>query len=169
MSNMLTLGVEINFGDMIVQLVIFLILLALLRKYAFGPLTGIMKQREEHIASELSQAEKHHTEAKKLAAEQQEFMKKSRLEAQQFIESARKQGDEQKEQIITAARQESDRLKEAAKKELEMEKEKAIRELREQVASLSILVASKVIEKELNAEEQAKLIDEYIQEVGDLR
>lgn len=172
--NMFVLGAVaehsgLNSGDIIFQLLMFLILLALLRKYAFGPLMGIMKQREEHIANEIEQAEKHHQEAKKLAEEQRALMKQSRQEAQALMENARKLGEEQKEQIIAAARAEAERLKEAAKKEIEREKEQAVAALREQVASLSVLIASKVIEKELTEQDQAKLIHEYIQEVGEGR
>ncbi|ANB61968.1 ATP synthase F0, B subunit [Anoxybacillus amylolyticus] len=159
----------INSGDIIFQLLMFVILLALLRKYAFGPLMGIMKQREEHIANEIEQAEKHHQEAKKLAEEQRALLKQARQEAQALMENARKLGEEQKEQIVAAARAEAERLKETAKKEIEREKEQAVAALREQVASLSVLIASKVIEKELTEQDQAKLINEYIQEVGEGR
>ncbi|MCA1032102.1 F0F1 ATP synthase subunit B [Bacillus timonensis] len=159
----------LNGGDIVFQLVIFLILLALLRKFAWGPIMGIMKQREEHIANEISAAEQNHAEAKKLAEEQRQMMKTSRQEAQELIESAKKLGEEQKDGIIQAARAEAERLKESAKKEIEQEKERAVTALRQQVASLSVLVASKVIEKELNEQDQEKLINEYIQEVGEGR
>ncbi|KZM53294.1 ATP synthase F0 subcomplex B subunit [Aeribacillus composti] len=154
-------------GDMLVQLVVFLILLALLKKYAFGPLMGIMKQREEFIANEINAAEEKHAEAKKLAEEQRELLKQARIEAQELVENAKKLGEQQKEDIIQAARAEAERLKEAAKKEIEHEKEQAVAELRNQVASLSVLIASKVIEKELNEAEQEKLINDYIKEVGE--
>jgi F-type H+-transporting ATPase subunit b len=171
MLNMFVLGSGggFNGGDILFQLVMFIILLALLRKFAFGPLMGIMKQREEHIASEIEQAEKHHAEAKKLAEEQRQFVNQSRVEAQQFIEAARKQGEDQKDQIIAAAREEADRVKESARKEIEQEKEQAVAALRQQVASLSVLIASKVIEKQLSEEEQAQLINHYIQEAGEGR
>lgn len=159
----------INSGDIIYQLLMFIILLALLRKFAWQPLMNIMKQREEHIANEIDQAEKHRQEAEKLLAEQRELMKQSRQEAQQLMENARKLAEEQKEQIIASARAEAERLKETAKKEIEREKEQAMAALREQVASLSVLIASKVIEKELTEQDQAKLISEYIQEVGEGR
>jgi F-type H+-transporting ATPase subunit b len=162
-------GSPVNLGDIVFQLVVFIVLLALLRKFAFGPVMGIMKQREQHIASEIDSAEKNHQEAKKLAEEQRELIKKSRSEAAELMENARKLGDEQKEGIIQAAREEANRLKEAAKQEIIQEKEQAVTALREQVASLSVLVASKVIEKELSLEDQEKLINEYIQEVGEGR
>lgn len=86
-----------------------------------------------------------------------------------MIENSKKQGDEQREQIIIAARQESERLKESAKREIETQKEQAMTALREQVASLSVLIASKVIEKELSVQDQQKLINDYIKEAGEER
>lgn len=162
-------GVHLNTGDIVFQLLVFLVLLALLKKFAWGPLMGIMKQREEHIANEINAAEGSRLEAKKLLEEQRSLLKEARTEAQTLIESARKQGDVQREEIIIAARTEAERIKEAAKLEIDQEKEKAVAAIREQVASLSVLIASKVIEKELTAEDQDKLISQYIQEAGEER
>ena len=156
-------------GDIIVQLVCFIVLLALLRKFAWGPLIGIMKQREEHVASQIDEAEKTRAEAIQYLDEQRELLKQSRVEAQTLIDNARKQGDIQRDEIIATARTEAERLKENAKREIETEKEKAVTALREQVASLSVLIASKVIEKELTEADQDKMIQEYLKEAGDLR
>ncbi len=154
---------------MIYQLIAFIILLLLLKKFAWGPLMGVMKQREDHIAGEIEAAEQSREEAKKLLEEQRSLLKEARTEAQGLIEGAKKQGDVQREEIIVAARAESERLKESAKLEIEQQKEKAVAAIREQVASLSVLIASKVIEKELSTEDQEKLINEYIQEAGEGR
>lgn len=159
----------VNTGDIVVQLVSFIILLILLRKFAFGPLMGIMKKREEHIANEIEAAEKARQEAQKVAAEQAEALKAARQDAAELIENAKKLGEQQQKDIIEAAKVEATRLKDAAVKEIQQEKDQAITALREQVASLSVLIASKVIEKELNEQDQQKLIDEYIKEVGEAR
>ncbi|MFD3446677.1 F0F1 ATP synthase subunit B [Microbacteriaceae bacterium 4G12] len=163
------LGVAIPYGTMVYQLAFFLILLALLRKYAFGPLMGIMKQREEHIANEIEAAEKNNEEAKKLVEEQRVFMKQSRVEAQELIERAKKQAEEQKETIMATAKAEAETMKESALQDIQREKEQAISALQAQVASLSVQIASKVIEKELREEDQANLIRDYIKEVGEVR
>ncbi|MEW4285854.1 F0F1 ATP synthase subunit B [Priestia koreensis] len=166
---MLILGqVEgVAWGNVAYQLVIFLILLLLLRKFAFGPLMGIMKKREEYISNEILSAEKSNAEAKKLAEEQRELLKQSRQEIQVMMDNARKSAEDKKEEIIIAARSEAERLKESAKLEIVQEKEQAMTALRQQVASLSVLIASKVIEKELSEQDQEKLIQDYIKEVGD--
>jgi F-type H+-transporting ATPase subunit b len=162
-------GLQFNSGDIIFQLIMFIILLALVKKFAWGPLMGIMKQREEFIANEISAAEASRAEASKLLEEQRELLKTSRAEAGQLIENAKKQGEVQREDIIAAARAEAERIKESAKREIVQEKEKAVAALREQVASLSVLIASKVIEKELSEADQEKLINEYIKEAGEER
>lgn len=159
----------LNTGDIIFQLLMFIILLALLKKFAWGPLMGIMKQREEHVANEIEAAEKSRAEASNLLEEQRSLLKEARQEAQTLIENAKKQGDLQREEIITTARAEANRLKEGAKVEIEQQKEQAVAALREQVASLSVLIASKVIEKELTVDDQEKLINDYIQEAGEKR
>lgn len=141
----------------------------ILKKVAWGPLMGIMKQREDHIANEINAAEVSHAEAKKLLEEQRNLLKEARSEAQNLIENAKKQGEIQREEIVNAARSEAERIKEAAKMEIDQQKEKAVAAIREQVAQLSVLIASKVIEKELTQADQDKLISEYIQEAGERR
>ncbi|WP_040207006.1 F0F1 ATP synthase subunit B [Neobacillus jeddahensis] len=162
-------GGHINFGDIFFQLIIFIILLALLKKFAWGPLMGIMKTREDHIVNEINAAENSRLEAKKLLEEQRSLLKEARNDAQNLIENAKKQGDIQRDEIITVARTEAERIKEAAKQEIEQQKEKAVTAIREQVASLSVLIASKVIEKELTANDQEELINQYIKEAGEER
>jgi len=160
-------GVHFNGGDILFQLFIMIILLALLKKFAWGPLMGIMKQREDYITNEIEAAEKSREESNKLLEEQKELLKEARLEAQNMIENSKKHGDNQRQEIIATAREEAERLKELARIEIEQQKEQAVAALREQVATLSVLIASKVIEKELNEEDQQKLINDYIQRAGE--
>ncbi|RST77076.1 ATP synthase F0 subunit B [Siminovitchia acidinfaciens] len=162
-------GVHFNGGDIIFQLLMFIILMSLLKKFAWGPLMGVMKQREEHISGEIEAAENSRSEASKLLEEQKSLLKEARLEAQNMIENSKKHGENQRQEIIDTARQEAERLKESARAEIAQEKENAVAALREQVASLSVMIASKVIEKELSAEDQEKLINEYIERAGEDR
>ncbi|MEL4011360.1 F0F1 ATP synthase subunit B [Bacillus velezensis] len=165
----LELGLSFNGGDILFQLLAMLVLLALLKKFALGPLLSIMKQREDHIAGEITSAEERNKEAQKLIEEQRVLLKEAKQESQSLIENAKKLGEKQKEDIIQAARAESERLKEAARTEIVKEKEQAVSALREQVASLSVLIASKVIEKELDEQAQEQLIQDYLKEVGESR
>lgn len=158
-----------NIGDMIYMIILFIVLLALLKKFAWGPLMNIMEEREKYVANEIEAAEKSRVEAEAAAKEAAERLRQTRQKAQAIIEEAREAGTRQEQEIIRQAREEANRLKEAAKAEIQNEKEKAIQALQDQVASLSVLIASKVIEKEINEKDQERLISDYIKEVGEER
>ncbi|UOQ45355.1 F0F1 ATP synthase subunit B [Halobacillus salinarum] len=172
LTGFLILGAEaggLNIGDMLVQLIIFLVLLALLGKFAWGPFMNMMKEREDYISNEIDTAEKSREEAQRLQREATEELKKTRQDAQSIIEEARNTAAQQEKSIIETARKESDRMKEAARQEIEQERDKAVQQLKDQVATMSVMIASKVIEKELSEQDQQKLIDEYITEAGEDR
>jgi F-type H+-transporting ATPase subunit b len=149
------------------QLAVFFILLVLLRKYAFGPIIGMMQKREEHVASQITSAEKNRKESEKYLVEQREEIQKARTEAQSIIAKAKTLSEQQQVEIVKAAKVEAERVKESAIAEIKREKEQAVSELREQVASLSVLIATKVIERELDEKQQAKFIEDTLKEVGD--
>lgn len=154
-------------GDMLTQLFFFIVLLILLRKFAWGPLMGVMQEREEYVANEIEAAEKSRAEAEKSSQEAAAQLKQTKQEAQKIIEDAKSAGVKQEQDIVESSRNEADRIKKSAQEEIENEKEKALQALQDKVASLSVLIASKVIEKEISEQDQEKLIDEYIKEAGE--
>lgn len=158
-----------DLGSMIYMLVFFVVLLALLKKFAWGPLMDVMEEREKHVANEIEAAEESRKAAELAAKEAEERLQETRQEAMSIVEEAREAGTRQEREIIQAAREEAVRLKQAAKEDIQNEKDKAIQALQDQVASLSVLIASKVIEKEINEQDQEKLINDYIKEVGEER
>ncbi|MFC9541021.1 F0F1 ATP synthase subunit B [Lysinibacillus sp. NPDC056959] len=158
-----------NGGDIAATLIIFLVLMFLLKKFAWGPLMGIMQQREELVASEIEAAEKARKDSHQYLEEQKSLLKEARTEAQSIVEGAKKQGEMQKEEILTAARNEANRLKESALREIESEKEKAIAAVRDEVVSLSVLAASKVLSKEISEADNRALIEETIAKAGEAR
>ncbi|QCR31428.1 F0F1 ATP synthase subunit B [Lysinibacillus sp. SGAir0095] len=158
-----------NGGDVLATLIIFLVLMLLLKKFAWGPLMGIMQQREELVAGEIEAAENARIESAKALEEQKALLKEARTEAQAIIESAKKQGEVQRDEIITAARTEANRLKDSAVREIETEKEKAIAAVRDEVVSLSVLAASKVLGKEISEEDNSALIKETIAKAGEAK
>jgi len=156
-------------GDMLTQLLFFLILIMLLRKFAWGPLMNMMEKRENYVASEIEQAEQSRAEAEKAAKEAADQLNNVRQEAQKIVEDAKNAGVKQEKDIIESARLEADRIKQQAQADIQNEKEQAIQALQAQVASLSVLVASKVIEKEIDEQDQKAFIEDYIKEVGEER
>lgn len=153
-------------GTMFAQLFAFLVLFFLLSKFAFKPLVKVIQERQDYIEKQIRTAEDQRAEAEKLQAEHRQEMVKAREEALEIVERARKQSEKQASDILAAAKTETDRMKEAAKQEIVKEKELALAELRDQIGSLSVLIASKIIEKDMNEAEHNALIDKYLKEVG---
>lgn len=162
-----SLNQRLNLGDIIVTVIFFTLLMVLLKKFAWGPLMGVMDQRAKLIATEIEQAESTRQESAKLLEEQRALLKDARESAQSIVENAKKQGDTQREELITAARAEAQRMKESATLEIITEKEKAVAAVRGEFVSLSILAASKVLGKEISEEDNRALIEETIVKAGE--
>lgn len=162
-------GEFLNIGDILATLVIFILLMMLLKKFAWGPLMGIMQQREDLIKSEIETAENSRLESQKMLDEQRSLLKDARTQAQEIVENAKKQGDVSREEIITTARAESGRMKDAAVQEIANERDKAISAVREEVVALSLLAATKVLEKEISEEDNRQLINETIAKAGEVQ
>lgn len=160
-------GTHLTWLDAVYQILGFLVLMWLLKRFAIGPVMDMMEKREKHVADQISTAEKNREEAEKYLKEQREAIQTARNEAKEIVERTKKLSDQQAKEIITQAKQDAERIKEMAIAEINQEKEQAISALREQVSTLSVLVATKVIEKELNEQEQEKLIQETLKEVGE--
>lgn len=158
-----------QYGTILSTLVVFVVLMILLKKFAWGPLMGIMQQREELVANEIESAEKSRKEAHELLEEQRSLLKEARTEAQSIVENAKQQAILQKEEIVSSAKAEAVRLQESAKRDIESEKEKAIAAVREEVVSLSVLAATKVLNKEVSTEDNRTLIEETIAKAGEAR
>ncbi|MFC7062248.1 F0F1 ATP synthase subunit B [Halobacillus seohaensis] len=168
-SNLVLGATGFAIGDMLIQLLFFIVLLVLLRKFAWGPLMNMMKEREDYIANEIQTAEKSREEAAIQHREATEELKKTRQDAQSIIEEARKTATQQERDIVESARKEAERTKVSARQDIEQERDKAVQLLKDQVASMSVMIASKVIEKELSEKDQQELINQYIDEAGEER
>ncbi|MFD0944038.1 F0F1 ATP synthase subunit B [Savagea faecisuis] len=160
---------KINAGDIIATVTFFILLLLLLKKFAWGPLMGVMDQRAELIANEIETAEKNRLESEKLLAEQKAALQEAGANAQSIVENARKQSEAQATEIIESAREEVNRMKSSAELEISTAKEKAIAAVREEFVSLSVLAASKVLEKEISEEDNRALIEETIVKAGEAK
>jgi F-type H+-transporting ATPase subunit b len=157
---------EFLWENFVIQIVSFLILYWLLSKYAFGPLMSLMQKRRDHVIGELKNAETSRLDAEKLFAEQKEALNQARKDAFDIIEQARVTSSRQADEMITKARNETVRLKDDAVKDIEIEKNKAIAALRSQVSAMSVMIASKIIEKQVDEKSQEQLIEHYLKEVG---
>ncbi|MBH5320564.1 F0F1 ATP synthase subunit B [Paenibacillus sp. GSMTC-2017] len=152
--------------SMIFQMVAFLFLLWLLSKYAWGPLVAVMEKRRELIREQMNTAETSRKAAEASMDEQKAALEQARKEAYGIIEQARTTSVKQADEIVQTAKSEATRLKDDALKDIVSEKNKAIAALRTEVGGISVKIASKIIEKQVDEKSQEQLVDKYLKEVG---
>ena len=164
------MGNPIQFDYTIVATVIsFLLLVWLLSAKAWGPLMKMMEERRSHIEAMLAQAENERQQAQKIKLEYQEEMRKARQDAQEVIAKATKVSEALANEILAASHEESEKIKKSALVDIERERDRAIAQVKSQVADLSVLVAEKIIRQKLDMKGQGQLIDQFIQEVGEMQ
>lgn len=157
---------SITWSNFFIQLISFAILFWLLSRFAFKPLFGVMEKRRQLVQEQMENAQTNRTEAERLIEEQKQALQQARKEAHDIIEQARTTGSRQADEIVQAARNESNRIKDEAVREIEAEKNKAVAALKAQVSGLSVLIASKIIEKQVDEQSQQQLVEQYLQNVG---
>ncbi|MDD9271970.1 F0F1 ATP synthase subunit B [Paenibacillus sp. GCM10023248] len=157
---------HIEWSTFFIQIIAFLILYLLLSKFAFGPLFGMMEKRRQLVKEQIQTAETSRKQAEQLLEEQKQVLQQTRKEATDIIEQAKLTGSKQADDILRSAQAEAIRLKEEALKDIESEKNKAVAALRSQVGAMSVLIASKIIEKQIDEKSQEQLVEHYLKEVG---
>lgn len=146
-ANMFVLGAGVEWGTTLVTLATFVILLALLKKFAWGPLKEVMDKRERDINRDIDEAEEAKLNAQKLEEENKKTLKQTQDEVQRILEDARVQARKQHEEIIHEANIRANGMIETAQSEINSEKERALADINNQVSELSVLIASKVLQK----------------------
>ena len=166
-ANMFVLGAGVEWGTTIVTLVTFVILLALLKKFAWGPLKEVMDKRERDINKYIDDAEQAKINAQKLEEENRKTLKETQDEVQRILDDAKIQARKQHEEIIHEANVRANGMIETAQSEINSEKERALADINNQVSELSVLIASKVLRKEISEQDQKDLVEKYLKEAGD--
>ncbi|MCI1857353.1 MAG: F0F1 ATP synthase subunit B [Sporolactobacillus sp.] len=157
---------QFTLGTILAQLVIFLILMALVSWKAVGPVARMLNKRKDYINKQISDAENSRTESHKYLEQQKAELDKVRQESRKIIDQAKQQAATESKSIVDAAENRSNLLIKEAHEEIKREREKAIVSIRDEVANLSVLLASKVLEKEIDAKDYSKEIDQLMKQVG---
>ena len=147
-------------------IVTFFIVLAILKWKAWGPLIDALDKREEDIRNALSSAEKAKEEAGKVAEDYEEMIRKAQAEAQKIVAESKAAGERVREEIKLTAEKEAGDILEKAQHQIQTEKEKAVQEIRSSVVEFSLQAAAKVIEKNLDSEDNRRLIKETVAGIG---
>jgi F-type H+-transporting ATPase subunit b len=153
-------------GTIFWTVLIFGLFFILLAKFAWKPILSAVKARDEIIKGSLEAAERAREEMKKLQTDNEAILRKAREERENILKEAREARDKMINEAKDKAGEEAEKLIEKARQGIEREKEKALSEIHQQVAYLSVEVASRILgEKLKETEEQNNLIDKYLKEI----
>ena len=161
----LTIGTII--GDFILIAGSFLLLIFLVKKYAWGNITSVLDQRAEKISSDIDAAEEARKKAEELASKREAELAGSRTEAKTIIENAKETAEKSRADILAEAKLEAGRLKEKANQEIAQNKAEALQSVKGDVADLTISLAGKIISQNLDSQAHKELIDQYIDQLGE--
>ena len=144
----------------------FVVLLLVMWKYALPPVRNMMKQREDRIRDDLERAEQARTEAEGELANYRRQVADARNEAARILEEARQSADEVKRQIQSQAEADAAETRARAQEDIRLASERAQADLQGRVADLSIELAEKIVERNLDRDTQLALVESYIGQVG---
>lgn len=145
----------------------FILLLVLIKKFAWSNITGIFEERAEKIATDIDSAEEARQKAEVLAQKREDELAGSRKEAKTIIENAKETAEQSKANILADAKLEAGHLKEKANQEIAQNKVEALQSVKGEVADLTISLAGKIISQNLDSHAHKALIDQYIDQLGE--
>jgi F-type H+-transporting ATPase subunit b len=153
---------DLNPGLTIWTIVSFIVLVAILSKYAWKPLVQALAEREDKIRSALEQADRARSEAAELLKKNEESIARAEQEYQRMLRESKLLAEKMKEEIVGKARQQAQQELQRATEEIQRNVDSARKELRGEVADLAIKVAEKILDESLDAQKQKKIVDTFL-------
>jgi F-type H+-transporting ATPase subunit b len=157
--------VQVDPGLFIWTIITFLVLLGLLAKFAWTPLLAALETRQNAIRKSLDDAQQAKLELERLNAEAAQIVNRGRIEADAIITQSRSDGDRLREEIRAKARAEADHIVKNAERQIQLETSRALEQIRKEAVDLSVMIASKIIQRNLTKEDNERLIDEALKQV----
>ncbi|RNA65660.1 F0F1 ATP synthase subunit B [Prosthecochloris sp. ZM_2] len=146
--------------------VTFVIVLLILRKFAWGPMVGALEEREKNIQSSIDRAETAREEAEAALRKNRELLAKADADADKLIREGKEYGEKLRTDIVDKAHAEATKMIASAKEEIEQEKRRALGELRNEVADLAVQGAEKILKANLDANRQKAIVNSMIQDLS---
>jgi F-type H+-transporting ATPase subunit b len=155
-----------NPGLAIWMTITFLLLLFILRRFAWGTITLALREREMRIDESIRRADRALEEAKQIQADNLKARREADQQAQTIVREAREASDRIRAEEVEKTREAVLQIQESARAEIEREKQGALNELRAEVADLAIKAAGKILDENLDNDRQRRLVDSFIRDLG---
>ena len=158
----------VDFGwTFVFQVGNFVVIFLLLKKFLFKPVRKAMLDRQESIENTISEADSIKIEALALKAQYDEKLENIKSEAREILKDTRLKADAHARDVVNEAQEKASLIIKHGEEEIARENVKAMNELKDQVASIALMAAEKIIEKQLDAKEHDELIKKFVEEVGE--
>ena len=156
-------------GLFIWTILVFLVLLTLLAKFAWRPLLQALDSRREAIRKSLDDVQQAGRELERLNKESAEIIRTARGEAEAIISRSRLDADRLREEMKQKARVEADYIVRDAQRQIQLQTGQALQQIRKEAAELSVMIASKIIQRNITKEDNERLIDDALRQIEKTR
>ncbi len=159
--------VGVNFFTMIFAWINLLILYLVLRKILFHPIKNMIDSRQKEIDDMYESAERDRDEAKEMRESYEQKLQSATEESEQILRTAQRRALLKEEEILKEAEEKARRTKERAEEQIALEKRQALNDIKDEVSVIAIQIAEAVVARDVKADEHEKLIDGFIDAMGD--
>ena len=159
--------VTVNPVTLIAQICNLFLQLLVFKIFFLDKIKAILDQRREAADKQITEAENAKAEAMTIKKTYEQNMLQAKAKADDLLQTAQRTANSRSEEIIAQAQQQAAQIKSKAADDIALEKKKAINEAKDEISDLAMAIAGKVVGRELNAGEQAEMIDRFFDELGD--
>ena len=153
-------------GLFIWTILTFLVLVALLARFAWGPLLQALERRQAAISQALDDAQRARQELEKLQRESAQMMASARAEAEAIVARSRSDAESLREELKQKARSEAAAIVKNAERQIQLETARAVQQIRHEAVDLSVAIASKILQRQVSPEDNEALIQEALKQIG---
>jgi F-type H+-transporting ATPase subunit b len=152
-------------GLFIWTIITFLVLMTILTKFAWGPLLKALDARQETIRKSLDDALQARKDLERLQQESAQIIREARVEAESIVSQSRADAARLREEMRQNARSEADTIVKSAEQQIQLETARALQQIRHEAVDLSVMIASKIIQRNISKEDNERLIDEALRQM----
>lgn len=158
---------NINFFTALFTLVNTIVLFLVLKKFLFKPVMKMIADRQQEIDGMYADAEKAKTEAAVMEADYRQKLENAAQTSERMMKEATARAQAREDEIVTQAKAEAAAIMDKAAADIAQEKKKAVNDAKDEISEMAMAIAGKVVGRALNSEDQAALVDRFIDELGD--
>lgn len=159
--------ISVNIWSILISLVNLLILFLILKKFLFKPVKKVMEERQSQVTAIYADAENDRKAAADMKQEYESRMAAAREEADGLVRNAVQTAQRKSDSIIADANQQAAHLKQKAENEIQLEKKQMLSDVKAEISDLAVSIASRIMERDVNAKDHADFVDQFIQNVGE--